>query len=222
MSLTASPSDASKPDTIAGLVELLARYGVRVYLQGGRLKVKKPWPTWEDTPGPVRAALKWLKARREKLRRHLEEQQEAAVWELYSWTLPVTDEEEARVRQAFEQGNENAALPIPERKRSTFLDRWPPLPNLVAQLEAAGFKLELDGETLKVTPPAPAEKVPPESLELYTQVTAREKAIVLHLRGRGQRENIRQNCKAYLPPGPDPMDYQFDPATGRRKTEVVH
>ena len=45
MSLTISPSNASKPDTIAGLLELLARYGVRVSLQDGGLKVKRPWPS---------------------------------------------------------------------------------------------------------------------------------------------------------------------------------
>lgn len=212
MNSTTSPSKAdSKPDTIAGLLELLSRYGVRVYLQDGRLKVKKPWPSWEDAPGPVKAALRWLKARQEELRRYLEERQDAGLLDnLYSWTLPCTDEEEARVKAALEQEQP----PEPERKRSTFLDRWPPLPDLIARLEGAGFKLELDGERLRVIPSAPPEELPPEVLELYNQAAAREKAIVLHLRGREHQETIRRNCWAYiLPAGNDPVDYRFNPET---------
>ena len=208
--------NASKSDTIAGLLDLLAHYGVKVYLRDGKLKVRKPWPSWEDAPSPVRYALRWLKARRQELEVYLQEQAKRELLDtFYSWTLPVTDEKESRVKQAFEQGNGTPAVPVPERKRSTWFDRWPPLPDLLARLEAAGFRLELDGESLRVIPPALAEELPPEVLELYNQATARAKAIALHLRGKEHQENIRQRCWSYLPEGADPMDYQFDPATGR-------
>ena len=59
-------------------------------------------------------------------------------------------------------------------------------------------------------PPTPAEELPPELLELLNQADARKNAIALHLRGKEHRENVRQNCRAYLPQGPDPMDYRFD------------
>lgn len=212
MSLMISPfKTGSKPDPIPGLLALLSRYGVRVYLRDGRLKAKRPWPSWEDAPGPVRYALRWLKARRNELEAYLREQAERDLMDnLYSWTLPCTEEEERRVKAAFEQENGNPPVPIPERKRSTWLDKWPPLSDLISRLEAAGFKLELDGDLLQITPPAPAEELPPELLELWNQVAARAKAIALHLKGKQHRESVRQNCWTYLPEGPDPMDFRFN------------
>jgi len=197
MNSTISPSKVdNKTDIIAGLLELLARYGVRVYLQDGRLLVKKPWPSWDDVPEQVRQTLRWLKARKDELKRYLEERQAAEVMD-----------------NLFER--EQEPEPEPERKRSTWLDRWPPLADLVARLEAAGFRLELDGELLRITPPLGPEELSPEMLHLYNQAMARQKALALHLRGREHQEAIRSNCRAYLlPPGDDPMDYRFNPETG--------
>ncbi|MEW6572883.1 MAG: hypothetical protein AB1374_04550 [Bacillota bacterium] len=230
MNSTISPSKADgKTETITGLLELLSRYGVRVYLQDSRLKVSRPWPSWDDAPGPVRVTLRWLKARKEKLRRYLEEQQDAGLMELCSWTEPCTDEEKRQEKDVFKRevgtngtngtslmGDSENVPPEPERKRSAFLDRWPPLSDLITRLEAAGFKLELDGERLRVIPPAPPEELPSDILELFNQAVAREKAIILHLRGREHQETIRRNCRAYiLPPGEDPMDYCYNPESGR-------
>jgi hypothetical protein len=212
MSLTTSPSDARKPDTIGGLLELLSRYGVKVYLRNGRLKVTRPFPTWEEAPGPVRYALRWLKARRQELKAYLREQQERELLDsLYGWTLPVSEEEEQRrVRQVFDQ-NENIPVPVTP-KRTTWLDRWPPLPELISRLEAAGFTLELDVKLLRVIPPAPVEELPADLLALYNQAEIRRKAIALHLRGR----NDRENAPVVRPPeGVGALNYCFNPETGK-------
>ncbi|ACX51199.1 hypothetical protein Adeg_0022 [Ammonifex degensii KC4] len=94
---------------IPGLLELLSRHGVEVYLRDGTVKVRKPWPSWDGAPGPVKDALRQLKAQREELRRHLLFRRE-----FYSWTEPCDPEEEARVLAAL--GEPEERVPPPERE----------------------------------------------------------------------------------------------------------